>query len=255
MAGCEGVLGVITAARCACTASPEAQRYEGWLLPGFEAGCDALRQLEQAGPAPDVARLSDEDETRFTLALAVPAGSRGASARALARRAPAACWSLGWGARREASPAPARRPPAAARRGRDSSGQPAGRALGASRFDGPHLRDDLLDRGVMVETLETATTWSNLGGAAARGAGGAAGPARRLPRLAPLPHRRLAVLHRPRPPGRAIRPLSGARSSRAATDAIVAAGGTITHHHAVGRDHAPWMAAEVGELGVGCCAR
>ena len=30
----------------------------------------------------------------------------------------------------------------------------------------------------------------------------------------------------------------------------MAAGGTITHHHAVGRDHAPWLAAEVGDLGV-----
>ena len=37
---------------------------------------------------------------------------------------------------------------------------------------------------------------------------------------------------------------------RAASDAIVAAGGTITHHHAVGRDHAPFMAAEVGEVGL-----
>jgi alkyldihydroxyacetonephosphate synthase len=36
----------------------------------------------------------------------------------------------------------------------------------------------------------------------------------------------------------------------AATDAIVAAGGTLTHHHAVGRDHAPWLAAELGGLGV-----
>ena len=32
----------------------------------------------------------------------------------------------------------------------------------------------------------------------------------------------------------------------AACDAIVANGGTITHHHAVGRDHAPWMEDEVG---------
>jgi alkyldihydroxyacetonephosphate synthase len=36
----------------------------------------------------------------------------------------------------------------------------------------------------------------------------------------------------------------------AATDALLAHGGTITHHHAVGRDHAPWLADEVGELGV-----
>jgi alkyldihydroxyacetonephosphate synthase len=37
---------------------------------------------------------------------------------------------------------------------------------------------------------------------------------------------------------------------RTASEAIVAAGGTITHHHGVGRDHVPYMRAEVGELGV-----
>jgi alkyldihydroxyacetonephosphate synthase len=36
----------------------------------------------------------------------------------------------------------------------------------------------------------------------------------------------------------------------AATDAMVAAGATITHHHAVGRDHRPWLAAEIGPLGL-----
>jgi alkyldihydroxyacetonephosphate synthase len=36
----------------------------------------------------------------------------------------------------------------------------------------------------------------------------------------------------------------------AACEAIVATEGTITHHHAVGRDHAPYMRAEVGELGL-----
>ena len=41
-------------------------------------------------------------------------------------------------------------------------GQAPGEAWAATRYAGPHLRDDLLDRGVMVETLETATTWSNL---------------------------------------------------------------------------------------------
>jgi alkyldihydroxyacetonephosphate synthase len=33
-------------------------------------------------------------------------------------------------------------------------------------------------------------------------------------------------------------------------DALVATGATVTHHHAIGRDHAPWMAAEVGETGL-----
>ena len=38
---------------------------------------------------------------------------------------------------------------------------------------------------------------------------------------------------------------------RAASEAIVAGGGTITHHHAVGRDHAPWLEREIGERGRG----
>jgi alkyldihydroxyacetonephosphate synthase len=46
-------------------------------------------------------------------------------------------------------------------------------------------------------------------------------------------------------------PLGQWRAAKsAACDAIVANGGTITHHHAVGRDHAPWLPAETGELGV-----
>ena len=36
----------------------------------------------------------------------------------------------------------------------------------------------------------------------------------------------------------------------AACQAIVETGGTITHHHAVGRDHLPYMRAEIGELGI-----
>ena len=112
-----------------------------------------------------------------------------------------------------------------------------------SRFDGPHLRDDLIDRGVMVETLETATTWSNL--TALREAVRAA-----LPGLLVGCH--VSHLY---PTGASLYfTVLGRRSDdpaaqwlglkAAATDAIVAAGGTITHHHAVGRDHAPWMAAD-----------
>ena len=33
-----------------------------------------------------------------------------------------------------------------------------------------------------------------------------------------------------------------------ASDALIAAGGTITHHHAVGRDHMPWYRAQRPEL-------
>jgi alkyldihydroxyacetonephosphate synthase len=240
VAGSEGVVGVITAATLRVHPVAADERYEGWLLPAFDAGCEALRQLEQAGLAPAVARLSDEDETRYTLALA------GAGPIVRRRVGDRCLMILGWedtSRRRDA-----------VRMLRAAGGRWGGRKPGErwarSRFDGPHLRDDLLDRGVMVETLETATTWSNL--AALHTAVRAALPgllvgchvSHLYPTGASL---YFTVLGR-----QADDPAAQWRALKAAaTDAVTAAGGTLTHHHAVGRDHAPWMEAEVGELGVG----
>jgi alkyldihydroxyacetonephosphate synthase len=231
VAGSEGVLGAITAVTLRVHPVAE-ERYEGWLMPGFEAGCDALRQLEQAGLAPDVARLSDEDETRYTLALAGTPLRRLVGDRCLLVVGGQGSW------RRRLLAAGARPVPK------------AGERWAHSRFDGPHLRDDLLDRGVMVETLETATSWSNL--ARLREAVRAA-----LPGLLVGCH--VSHLY---PTGASLYftvlgpqsddPAAQWRALKAAaTDAIVAAGGTLTHHHAVGRDHAPWIGAEVGETGLG----
>jgi alkyldihydroxyacetonephosphate synthase len=212
------------------------ERYEGWLLPDFETGCDALRQLEQAGLAPKVARLSDEEETRTALALA---GASGLVRRVAGERCLLVLSSHGRDVGRILRAAGAR-----------YATRKPGERWAHSRFDGPHLRDDLIDRGVMVETLETATSWSNLG--ALRSAVRAALPgllvgchvSHLYPTGASL---YFTVLGR-----RSDDPVAQWRALKAAaTDAIAAAGGTITHHHAVGRDHAPWMAAEVGELGVG----
>ena len=251
VAGSEGALGVITRAALRVHPLAETQRFEGWFAPGFEAGCDALRQLEQGGAAPDVARLSDEDETRYTLALAGTGAVARATIRARLRGAPGCLLVVGGRARPDAV---ARRRRAAARllrgAGAKFMGEGPGRAWAASRFGGPHLRDDLLDRGVMVETLETATSWSNLGTLhdAVRAA---------LPGLLVGCH--VSHLY---PTGASLYftalgrrdiedPVAQWRAAKtAATDAIVAAGGTITHHHAVGRDHVPWLEPEIGGLGV-----
>ena len=58
-------------------------RYEAYLLHGFEDGCEALRGLAQAGLSPDVARLSDADETRTTVAFLVAVTRSGAEASPL----------------------------------------------------------------------------------------------------------------------------------------------------------------------------
>jgi alkyldihydroxyacetonephosphate synthase len=245
--GSEGAFGAITELTLRVRPVAAESRYEGWLLRSFEDGCEALRTLAQAETAPDVARLSDADETRTTLAFA---GGR------LARLLRGRCLLVaGW----EGDPGIGGRRLRAGRVLRAAGALPLGRRPGdawrATRFAGPHLRDALLDRCVLVETLETATTWSRLGTvhAAVRGAlaGALDGPVvgchvSHLYRDGASLYFTVFAAQDARDPAAQWR-----AAKRAATDAIVAAGATITHHHAVGRDHADWLAASHGELGVG----
>jgi alkyldihydroxyacetonephosphate synthase len=249
--GSEGVLGAITSVGLRVRQVPAVQRYEGFAFRDFEAGCDALRVLAQAGGAPDVARLSDEAETRMSFALA----GTGAKARALGAALRGRCVLVcGWEGT-EVSVALRRKLTARALRsaGGWPLGQAPGQAWAATRYAGPHLRDDLLDRGVMVETLETATTWSNLGAlrsAVTRALEGALAAPLVLCHAshvyatgASLYFTAFAAQDRDDPAGQ------WRRAKAAAMAALVASGGTITHHHAVGADHAPWLGAETGPLG------
>jgi alkyldihydroxyacetonephosphate synthase len=260
--GSEGTLGVITEATLALRPLPGARRYEGWSFRSFEEGAEAFRQLAQAHAAPDVARLSDEEETRLAMELS-SSGSltdRLGKGYLRARGHAGGCIVI---AGYEGEPGDvARRAREGARRLRAAGGLPLGRRPGEawlrSRYHGPYLRDALLGRGVMVETLETATTWTRLHElhAAVAGALHTAMEARGTPALVGC---HVSHLY---PAGASLyftwmgRAERGAEldqwraSKEAAMDAIVAHGGTVTHHHAVGRDHVPWMAAEVGELGV-----
>ena len=258
--GSEGTIGVITEVVLRLRPVAAAQRYEGWLLRSFDAGCEALRTLAQAEVAPDVARLSDEDETRTALAFAGETGlaQRAGGAALKAVRFGAGCLLVaGW----EGEPADiARRRAPAARLLRTAGALPLGRRPGqawrAARFAGPHLRDGLLDRGVLVETLETATTWSGLSGL--HGAVRAA-LASRLAATPPIVGCHVSHVY---PDGASLYftvlarqdptdPVGQWRAAkRAATDAIVDQRATLTHHHAIGRDHAAWLEREHGALGV-----
>ena len=220
--GSEGAFGVITSVALRVRPVARDPHYDGYLVRSFGDGAELLRRLVQAGAAPDIARLSDEEETRISLNLA----GHGRLARM------GGCLLVcGW------ESAPRRRLRALPLPG-------AGRAWLRSRYAGPHLRDDLMDRGVMVETLETATTWSRLEGlrtAVTRALDGAhvgCHVSHVYPTGASLYFTVLAARDDADPAGQWM------RHKAAACDAILAAGGTLTHHHAVGRDHAPWLAQE-----------
>jgi alkyldihydroxyacetonephosphate synthase len=252
LVGSEGVLGAITEVTLALRRAPESRLYEGWWLPSFPEGVEAFRILEQSGAAPDVARLSDEAET-----LVATAGSSGEGS---GDRPEGGCLALvGFEGSEESTVARAERCRSfLAAAGARELGPGPGEAWLRNRYDGPYLRDELLDRGVMAETLETAASWTNLErvykavGDALRDTLAARG-------TPPIVTCHVSHLY---PSGTSLYYTFLARQERgaeleqwraakvAASDAIVSAGGTITHHHAVGRDHAAWMRAEVGELGL-----
>jgi alkyldihydroxyacetonephosphate synthase len=260
--GSEGVLGVIPEVTVRVRPAPQVRRYEGWIAESFEAGAEIVRELAQGPGLPDVIRVSDEEETEVSLALSGPRGVAGALfERYLGLRGRRGGALVVVGIEGEEESVARRRALAvrALRRGGAAYlGQAAGRSWEHGRFQGPYLRDTLMGMGAMVETLETSHTWSRLRelyeavGRAIRGAMAEQG----TPGLAfcHLSHAYadgaslyFTFICRARRGGevaqwRAVK--------RAASEAIVAGGGTITHHHAVGRDHAPYMKAEVGETGL-----
>jgi alkyldihydroxyacetonephosphate synthase len=261
VAGSEGVLGVITRATLSVRPRPAVRRYEGWSFPSFHEGVEAFRAMEQEHASPDVARMSDETETAVNLAMA----GGGKAQRALelylkVRRHEGGCLAiLGWegtdldvGRRRAASEAVLRRWDGI------PLGTRPGEAWARGRYDAPYLRDTLLDRGVLAETLETATTWTRLHELhdAVRGALHDALSAHETPPVVLCHVSHLyavgaslyfTVIARQQE-GDEVAQWRTAKD--AACEAIVRHGGTITHHHAIGRDHAAYLEAEIGPTGI-----
>ena len=260
--GSEGVLGVIPDVTVRVRPAPVAKRYEAWMAESFEAGAEIVRALAQGPGLPEVIRVSDEEETEGTLALSGPRGRSGQlfdGYLGLRKRRGGALMIVGFEGDEEHV---ARRRALAVRALRQGGaaylGQAAGRAWEHGRYQGPYLRDTLMGMGAMVETLETSHTWSSFAelhtavGSAIRKALGEQG----------TPGLVFCHLSHAYADGASLYFTFISRSLRdaeieqwravkqAASEAIAAQGGTITHHHAVGRDHAPYMEAEVGRTGL-----
>jgi len=261
--GSEGTLGVICELALRVRAAPSERVYEGLFFEDFSAGVEVLRELAQQGASPDVARLSDEQETRMSLALAGSGGVKGRLGRLYlgARGYGDGCLAIfGFeGGERDVHVRRAQALGVARAGGALSVGRSPGEAWRAGRFSAPYLRDELLTHGVMVETLETATQWSNLRrlhSAVTRAIEAAltdcGTPGLVMCHVSHLYETGASLYFTFVARQREGEEIAQWRSVKeAASAAIVQGGGTITHHHAVGRDHAPWMRAEVGDTGVG----
>jgi alkyldihydroxyacetonephosphate synthase len=247
--GSEGAFGVITAVTVRVRPLPTASVYEGWRWPSFDAGTEALRTLAQSQLQPTVLRLSDESETALNLAdpdsvggsddsssggCLMVVGFEGTAAAVKARRTAVTAVLSGLGG--------------------EPAGEEPGRRWAAGRYDAPYLRDSMLDVGVLVETLETATHWSRLRhtyDAVTAALSAALGETALVLCHVSHVYETGASLYFTvaAPQGDDALGL-WADAKTAALEAIVDSDATITHHHAVGTDHLPWLEDEIGVVGV-----
>ncbi len=244
--GSEGVFGVITAVTVRVRHLPETKVYDGWRWPSFADGAAAMRTLAQSGLLPTVIRLSDEAETAINLARPDEIGADATSG----------CMMI---AGYEGTPTAVAAKRAAVTAvltdlGGTNLGEEPGQSWVHGRFNAPYLRDSMLDVGVLVETLETATFWSNVDRLYAD-------VKTALEESLGQPSMVLCHISHVYETGCSLYFTVAAKEDEqpigqwlaakaAASDAIIEAGATITHHHAVGTDHKPWFAREIGEVGV-----
>ena len=237
--GSEGILGVITEAWVRVLPRPSFKASCGVEFDSFGAGAAAVREISQSGLDPSNCRLLDPAEAAFTGAgdgehalLVLGFESAHHPVDQPIRLAVEA--ASGHGGR-----------PGDIRTQDDSRGDDPVGAWRSAFLAAPYLRDSLVSLGVLSETFETAITWDRFDefhATVTQAAQAAVGePSKVTCRFThvypdgPAPY--FTVLA---PARRGEEEHQWDEVKAAVSDALIGAGGTITHHHAVGRDHRPW---------------
>ena len=265
LCGSEGMFGIITQATLRVHCIPEYMDYRIVLFPNYDCGCQALYQCVLRGATPNVARFSDAPESRMMFAARHAAGRLQTWLEKPFRA------YLKWAGYAERCimlvgfEGPAERArrlrKMALRILRQHRGFDLGRRGGTqwrqSRFDVPWLRDFLMDYGVIADSLETATVWSNVmplytsvRAALERAIHEVTGyPGYVACHISHLYETGACIYFTVAARGReSDSPLELLAAyeevKRRGTEAIMRGGGVLSHHHAIGYEHRPWLARE-----------
>lgn len=269
--GSEGALGIITEITVCVREMPPRREFRGYLFPDFPAGVEAMRDCRRLGATPALTRLNDPDKTQLSAAFrrktagvqdVVAHGFKWYLRRVRGMDLECACLliaafegdrkSVAWQRRRVEK--------IYRRHGAIGLGRGPGEAFAEGKFDLPYIRDFLMDHNVIVDVSETSTVWNNV-----------------LPLYRSAMDTYRAALRRG---GRkswvgchvshsytagvslyfsfAFACRVGAdgkvdpsvelehflAAKRAGLDCFAASGATLSHHHAVGYEHLPWLVEE-----------
>lgn len=264
--GSEGTLGIITDATMRVHRAPAVKDYRGFLFPSFEAGVAAAHECIENGYPPSMVRLQDAGETELAMQMKAPkTGIEGAVQSVVKQYLKRAGYSrpcimvVGF----EGDPAPvkdkARGAVAILKKHRGFNlGSSVGKTWSKDKFNIPYLRDYIMDYGCMADVAETSATWAQVVplyeaviAAANQRFGEEVGKGyigchiSHTYATGACLYFTWAMKNRP---GEELEQYY--RMKRFITDTIVASGGTVSHHHAIGTEHMPWMAKEVGETGL-----
>ncbi|MBI4854192.1 MAG: FAD-binding oxidoreductase [Acidobacteria bacterium] len=266
--GSEGIFGVITKAKMRVHKLPSIKNYRGILFKDFFSGAQAIRTIIQLGLEPATIRLSDELETGAFMKMRPESESM--LENALSRSVKWYLKNRGYNESPclmilgfEASDNNIKKDVGVALEiCKNFDGLDLGLRVGQhwykDRFALPYLRDTLLDNMIMIDTLETATTWSNFANLY-KAVQNALISSIKSRNCSPMVFCHISHSYHD---GASLyftllaKQIKGFEIEqwyevkRAASDAIIKNGGTISHHHGVGRDHAPWAQLEHGKLAI-----
>jgi alkyldihydroxyacetonephosphate synthase len=268
--GSEGRLGVITEATVHVRRVPEERKILGYLFPTWAHGLEAMREIAASDVAVSVTRVSDSYETSFSFATRKDPTiadrlKSAALTQYLKRRkgfdVEAMCLSF-IGYEGGAGHVAAQRKAVGkivARHGGLGIGSSPGELYDQKKFDTPYIRDFLLDRGALADVSETSAPWSRLSTVyanvmeAANEAFDELGVRGYI--MCHLSHSYHAgaclyftFAFKPGATGEPIEQYDRVKS--AIQQSFIDSGATLSHHHAVGTEHAQWLEEDISAPGV-----